>query len=258
MQTLRVGSRGEAVEKWQYFLRGLGLYLGEVDGAFGEATKEATQAFQRRHGLTDDGVAGNRTLGEAMRLDFDVVTDDPEAPDSLEWPPAPAFSSLGQVGREKTFGAFTFQPAPVDGNPEAIKITSNWVAENIVTVEIPELVGVKGAPATGIAYFHRLVAPRVVELFARWKDLGLIPLVLTYGGSFAPRFVRGSRTTLSPHAHGSAFDINVAWNGFGATPARVGTKGSVRRLVPTANELGFFWGGHFTKRDGMHFELVRV
>jgi len=258
MQTLRVGSRGETVEKWQFFLRGLGLYMHEVDGVFGEATKEATQAFQRLHGLGEDGVAGNRTLGQAMRLDFDVVTDDPEAPDSLELPAKPNFQSLGQAGRERVFGKFSFEPAPVDGNPEAIRITSNWVAENIVTAEVPQLVGIKGAPATGKAYFHRLVAPRVVELFARWSDLGLMPLVLTYGGSFAPRFVRGSRSTLSPHAHGSAFDINVAWNGFGATPARVGAKGSVRRLVPSANELGFFWGGHFTKRDGMHFELVRV
>jgi len=29
------------------------------------------------------------------------------------------------------------------------------------------------------------------------------------------------------------------------------------KLVPIANELGFYWGGHFTRRDGMHFELAK-
>jgi hypothetical protein len=33
----------------------------------------------------------------------------------------------------------------------------------------------------------------------------------------------------------------------------------VRELVPIANELGWYWGGHYRKRlDGMHFELVKV
>jgi hypothetical protein len=258
MQTLRVGSKGEDVEKWQYFLRGVGIYFGEVDGSFGPRTREATQEFQRRHALSDDGVAGNRTIGEAMRLGFAVIDDDPELPDSLEWPPRPSFSSLGQAGREAVFGRYPFQPAPTEGNPEAIRITSDWVTRNIVTVTIPQLMKIRGAPASGKVQLHELVAPRVARLFERWEREGHLELILSYGGSFVPRFIRGSRTTLSPHAHGSAFDINVAWNGFGAVPPRVGAKGSVRRLVPSALELGFFWGGHFTKRDGMHFELCRL
>lgn len=258
MNTLRVGSTGDDVERWQFFLRGVGLYFGEVDGTFSMVTKEATEAFQRRHGLAEDGVAGNRTIGEAMRVGFDVVTRHLDAPDAAEIPPKPAFARLDQAGRERAFGRYPFVGAPVEGNPEAIQIQSNWAEENIVLVEVPQLAGVKGAPASGKIRFHAKVAPRVLELFDAWDDAGLMGHVLTYGGSFVPRFVRGSRTTLSPHAHGSAFDINVAWNGFGAVPAALGAKGSVRALVPLANELGFYWGGHFTKRDGMHFELSRV
>jgi len=42
-------------------------------------------------------------------------------------------------------------------------------------------------------------------------------------------------------------------------PALVGQKGSVRELVPIANENGFFWGGHFNDRlDGMHFEIAKI
>lgn len=63
----------------------------------------------------------------------------------------------------------------------------------------------------------------------------------------------------SNHAWGTAFDINVPWNGLGATPALVGARGSVRKLVPLANEHGFYWGGHFNGRpDGMHFEIAQI
>ena len=55
-----------------------------------------------------------------------------------------------------------------------------------------------------------------------------------------PRFVRGSTTSLSNHAFGSAFDINVPFNRLGARPALVGQKGSVRRLVKTAHRHGFY------------------
>jgi hypothetical protein len=257
MQTLRLGSKGEEVEKWQGFLRGIGLYFGEIDGKFGPLTKEATESFQRAHGLLEDGVAGNRTLGEAMRLGFALLRDDPQE-GSPEAPPKPPFSPLDARGRAEVFGAYTFVPAGLPGDPEAIRITSGWVQENIVVVQIPQLVGVKGAPASGKVQFHRLVAPKVVELFAAWESAGLIGTVLTWAGSFVPRFVRGSKSVLSSHAHGSAFDINAAWNGLGAVPARLGAKGSVRQLVAAANALGFYWGGHFSRPDGMHFELAKL
>lgn len=258
MRTLRVGSRGEDVEKWQFFLRGLELYMGPVDGDFGEGTKTATEEFQRDHGLKDDGIAGNFTIGAAMHLGFSVIEDDPTLPDSLDGPPRPAFPALGAAERAATFGSYPFVPSPTPDNPEGIRITSDWVSKHIVTVTIPELKGVKGAPSSGKVQFHELVAPRVVQLFAAWGAANLADLVLTFGGSFVPRFIRGKPGLLSPHAHGSAFDINVAWNQFGRVPAQLGAKGSVRKLVPIANELGFYWGGHFTKRDGMHFELARL
>jgi hypothetical protein len=38
----------------------------------------------------------------------------------------------------------------------------------------------------------------------------------------------------------------------------VGQKGSVRELVQIANNNGFYWGGHFSRKDGMHFEIAKV
>ncbi len=29
-------------------------------------------------------------------------------------------------------------------------------------------------------------------------------------------------------------------------------------LMPIAHKHGFFWGGHFSRQDGMHFEIARL
>src|ERR1044071_4935773 len=122
MKALRVGSTGADVERWQFFLRGGGLYFGEVDGVYGEKTKDSTEDFQRRHGLTEDGIAGNRTIGQAMRLGFDVASADAADPGEQEFPPRPSFPRLDQQGREALLGKYPFRPAPVPDNPEAIQI----------------------------------------------------------------------------------------------------------------------------------------
>lgn len=163
---------------------------------------------------------------------------------------------LGTIGRRKTFGAFTYRATPVPGNPEKITVTDDWT-KNLITRPLPpELAALPGADS---CTFHRLVAPRFDELVQAWREAGVLGDVLSWGGSYAARFVRGStRGTLSAHAWGSAFDINVPWNGLGRVPAVEGAKGSVRRLVPIAERLGWYWGGRMTRPDGMHFELARV
>lgn len=58
----KMGSRGTEVRKIQERLKNWGYYSGSVDGIFGSKTKEAVIKFQRKHGLTPDGVAGPKTL----------------------------------------------------------------------------------------------------------------------------------------------------------------------------------------------------
>ena len=58
----KVGSRGEEVRKIQTKLREYGYDPGSVDGIFGEKTRKAVIAFQRDNGLTQDGIAGPKTL----------------------------------------------------------------------------------------------------------------------------------------------------------------------------------------------------
>lgn len=257
MRVLKLGSTGADVKRWEMFLTGQGFFTGLVDGIFDDATVQATREFQTKHGLGVDGKVGNQTLGQAMVLGFESVRDDDPATTGPNFPPPPAFSPLvSTADRQRLFGRFQFAHEPLPNNPENIRILGDWVQQNIVRVTIPQLRGVRGG-SSGVMRFHRLAADQLVALWAAWEQAGLLDKVLSYQGAFVPRFQRGSRTVLSNHAFGSAFDINEPFNGFGAIPALVGQRGCVRELVQLANEHGFYWGGHFRRRpDGMHFEVA--
>ena len=58
---LKKGSRGDEVVTLQKKLKQWGYYDGAVDGVFGTATQKAVQFFQRKNGLTADGVVGTKT-----------------------------------------------------------------------------------------------------------------------------------------------------------------------------------------------------
>ncbi|MBQ8885052.1 MAG: spore cortex-lytic enzyme [Clostridia bacterium] len=58
---LRQGSKGGEVKEVQRRLKQWGYYKGSVDGVFGTGTKSAVIAFQKRNGLTADGVVGAST-----------------------------------------------------------------------------------------------------------------------------------------------------------------------------------------------------
>ena len=60
--SLRKGATGTAVKTLQTNLKKLGFYTAYVDGSFGATTESAVKTFQRKYGLTADGVAGSATL----------------------------------------------------------------------------------------------------------------------------------------------------------------------------------------------------
>jgi hypothetical protein len=245
MKILQKGVRGKIVKDFQLFLIGQGFSPGIADGIFGEKTKQATIAFQKKNKLEGDGIAGNRTIGVAMSLGFKLLEDDIEDYNGPNWPPKPNFLPLVSTSERQ-----------------------HWEQKNIVKVEIPQLVIVRGKlknkedkaliPTDGKIRFHKIAAKQLQDLWISWEKADLLDLVINYAGSFVPRFVRGSRSTLSNHAFGTAFDINAAWNMIGSIPAFTKEHGSVRELVPLANKFGLYWGGHFSRMDGMHFEVAKI
>ena len=58
---LHNGSQGEKVWKLQERLQVLGYYTDAVDGQFGQGTRDAVIAFQKKNGLEADGYAGEET-----------------------------------------------------------------------------------------------------------------------------------------------------------------------------------------------------
>lgn len=60
----KYGSRGTEVINIQTRLKKWGYLNGAVDGIYGTKTVEAVKKFQRKHGLTADGIAGPATLAK--------------------------------------------------------------------------------------------------------------------------------------------------------------------------------------------------
>ena len=63
----KYGSRGDEVRQIQTKLKNWGYYSGSVDGIYGSATLSAVKSFQKKNGLTVDGIAGMKTL-QAMGI----------------------------------------------------------------------------------------------------------------------------------------------------------------------------------------------
>ena len=58
----KYGSRGSEVTQIQTKLKRWGYYSGNIDGIYGTQTVNAVKYFQRKNGLTVDGIAGPATL----------------------------------------------------------------------------------------------------------------------------------------------------------------------------------------------------
>jgi len=73
----------------------------------------------------------------------------------------------------------------------------------------------------------------------------------TWDGCFNIRKKRGL-SSMSLHSWGIAIDVNAAWNGLNKTP--VLSAGFVKCFT----DAGFDWGGTWTRKDGMHFQLKSI
>jgi len=254
MTVLELNIKNKEVKKWQLFLIGLGYSKVKADGDFGPITEAATKDFQRKNNLVADGKVGNYTLKVAIDKGFalfDVVI--PERATVNSFPAKPNFNPLNTSQMKKTFGAFDYTLKDEKGN---ISILGNWEKENITSIEIPQLTKLPPYFPKKIKV-HQKAAQQFTNLFNAWQKAGLSPLIISYSGCFNPRLVRGGND-LSRHSWGTAFDINAEWNGLNITPPKRGEKGSVLELVKISNDNGFYWGGHFPRLDGMHFEIAQL
>jgi hypothetical protein len=119
-----------------------------------------------------------------------------------------------------------------------------WVSSHISTETMPII----GPMTCNTRLFPQLRAA-LDEIVADGLTSTIHPQ--QYGGCFVPRFIAGT-TTLSNHAFGLAFDVNVPEN-------ERGTVGQInRQVVGIFEKWGFTWGGTWHYTDPMHFELNRI
>src|SRR5690606_27187157 len=84
------------------------------------------------------------------------------------------------------------------------------------------------------------------------------PLEWPGNWGYAERTVRGSSTTLSNHASGTALDLNAPKHPLGTDPRANFTAAQLQaiRAIVDFCEGVVRWGGDYTgRKDGMHFEI---
>lgn len=80
---LKQGSRGDLVKQVQTKLIRWGYMSGKADGIFGSKTKEGVKYFQRKNGLSVDGIVGTKTA-QAMGISLKGTSSSNSATSSTD------------------------------------------------------------------------------------------------------------------------------------------------------------------------------
>lgn len=220
--------------------------------------------FQKLHDLPATGEVGPRTWAK-LTLERVAAGADQVIPASTglptSYPARPPFDPLTTAQATAMFGDPTggHHDSPDFAPDGTFKPDLAWVKASIVGISSVAF------PGSGqVAHFpktlecHRMMEQPLIDCWRACYRAGLIQrLVKTFNGTLAFRKTRGG-DHLSMHAFGVAIDLNADWNKFGETPAGWGDEGAVREMVAVWHAFGFYWGGHFSKQDGQHFQLTSV
>lgn len=96
---------------------------------------------------------------------------------------------------------------------------------------------------------HEAMHPFLETALKNLQKQGLLGELKEFGGSHAIRSTRGA-TKWSAHSWALAIDINMTGNGLGQTPSMS------KKFVKCFTDAGFFWGGNYSRKDGMHFTIA--
>ena len=83
----KIGSQGQEVTNIQTRLKSWGYYSGSIDGIYGWRTANAVKEFQRKNGLTADGISGPATLSKIVPASSTLDASE-LCPESLQQSPA--------------------------------------------------------------------------------------------------------------------------------------------------------------------------
>ncbi len=100
-------------------------------------------------------------------------------------------------------------------------------------------------------YCNKDIISPLSRAFKALIDTGCVTELKTFDGCFNIRQKRGL-STLSLHSWGIAIDVNAFENGLNMKPMLS------PEFVECFTKNGFEWGGNWTRRDGMHFQLAQL
>lgn len=143
-KTLQVGDRGDQVRAMQEKLIAYGYLKGEADGAYGNQTRRAVEAFQYQHGLSVDGIAGRNTL--TVLYESDEIRMAPEA-EPTPTPTATSQLSVAQTPEATvdTAQAVGFVPVTTTRpTPTARPTSTPTPTARPTATPVPELEAMKG------------------------------------------------------------------------------------------------------------------
>ncbi len=155
--------------------------------------------------------------------------------------PAQKQSFFNSADARRRLGTLTYSVDP-DGK---VTVDPKWVSTYIVTASVPII---------GRMTCHRAIIPQLTKALNEIAAAGLADKLHPdqYEGCYWPKLIEDSQS-LSMHAWGLAFDLNVATN------QRL-TKGDMDPgVVAIFKKWGFRWGGDWKQTpDPMHFELASL
>lgn len=121
--------------------------------------------------------------------------------------------------------------------------------KNMVVWDVPTELEIGVIPKK--IYCNKDLIKPLEQAFRNLISTGFVKELKTWDGCFNIRKKRGL-ASMSLHSWGIAIDVNAAWNGLGKTP--VLSAGFVKCFT----DAGFDWGGTWTRKDGMHFQLKTI
>lgn len=200
----------------------LKFFDGNCDGNFTATTKEAVKAFQISKGLNADGVVGPVTWG-ALEI------EKPQQSDSVPVPQS----------RNECYKLF--------GDPLLSGYWKEYSGFCETPVELNHCFTYKNSEGKHGFYCNKLLIPKFQAVHKAIVTAGLSQELKTFDGCYNVRKIRGG-SELSTHSWGIAVDHNAAENALGAEPK------ISKEIVAIFENHGFYWGGRFKRKDGMHFQ----
>ena len=252
-QVLRLGDSGPLVSELQRNLSNLGFNTYGVDGIFGSNTYNAVTSFQRAQGISVDGIVGaqsNTALRFALIANKTSNSSTPvsRGASTIDVKKYPKLSKVNGV-----FGQFRYR----DIGGGRIEIEPNWVAGNIVTINLPGLN--RQVQVHSLAKDNFIKAFTIIQnesVIINGKRVALLSLIKTMDGTFVPRHVGWDNSrALSNHSWGTAIDINAAGHFRYVNPVTEANNQNLIIWEKAFKPAGFSWGNSFN--DAMHYELKR-